>query len=52
MILDIDYLIDNRKPEMLSTVRRPKDLELLFISQRSIVAETVGKVIKYIPKPR
>ena len=43
MILDIDYLIDNRKPGALPyLVRRPKDLEVLFISQRSIVAQKFG----------
>ena len=54
----IDYhdIIDNRKSGMLfrlgCPVSRPKDLKLLFISQRSIVAKTVGKVAKFIPKPR
>ena len=47
MILDIDYLIDNRKSGAISSmVRWPKDLEVLFISQWSIAAQKVGNFVK------
>ena len=47
MILDIDYLTDNRNSEAISSmVRWPKDLEVLFISQWSIAAQKVGKPIQ------